>query len=332
MKKALLFAVLLTAHLIFAQTPISDFFSVPNSNYAIVTDAELDQSLAGANVTWNFTNFTAVGMNTDTYASPTASELAAYPGTTEVLIITADNKVFAKDIASTFSVTGAGALDVDLNYINDNALIGTFPLNYNYDNTDNVEGTFSAMGVNGTFSGTIQATVDAYGTLNINDVGEGAYSGNVTRLKTIQNIDLSISGLPFPVGVATQISHYYYDNSTNNLVFRSNTITVSAPLAGIDQTTTLLESFLEITLSSNEVELTSNDLQIFPNPVEETMVIKLNNTADVKAMFVTDLNGRIIISRNSFQENIETNILQSGMYILSIETQAGVMTKKFLKK
>ena len=95
------------------------------------------------------------------------------------------------------------------------------------------------------------------------------------------------------------------------MVFRSNTITVSAPLAGIDRTTTLLESFLEIALSSNEVELTSNELQIFPNPAQETMVIKLNNTPDVKAMFVTDLNGRIIISRNSFQENLETNILQS---------------------
>ena len=78
--------------------------------------------------------------------------------------------------------------------------------------------------------------------------------------------------------------------------------------------------------------MTSSEISVFPNPVESLMEIKLNHVDDVKSMLVTDLNGRIVISSNTFVEKLDTSILQSGMYILSIGTNTGVLTKKILKK
>ena len=159
MKKTLLFTILLATQLMVAQSPISDFFSVPNSTYAIVEDDALDESAAGADVTWDFTNLTAIGTNTDTYTTPTSGELVTYPGTTEVLTITTlgggDNKIFAKDITGAFSLTGAGGGGVDLNYDTDNAIIGTFPLSYGDSSSDAVAGSFTGQGITGTFTGTI---------------------------------------------------------------------------------------------------------------------------------------------------------------------------------
>lgn len=334
MKKTLLLFTSLISTIIFAQAPINDFFSVPNSSYAIVNDATLDQSATGANLTWNFTDFTSIGVNTDTYSAPTSGELSTYPGTTEVLTVSTsgggESKIYAKDMAGTFSLTGAGGTDVDLNYVTDNALVGTFPLNYNDTNNDAVSGTFTGQGISGTFTGTITSTVDAYGTLNMNDLGQGAYSGSVTRLKVVQNLSLTYI---FPnVGTAAQTSYYYYDDNNGNLVFKSNTIQIVVAIAGINETTTLFESFLGTTLSTNDFNLASPEIQLFPNPVEDQLIVKPNNSVNITAMFVTDLNGRVIISKDTFQEELDTSILQSGMYILSIETDSGIITKKFLKK
>ncbi|MFL0354695.1 T9SS type A sorting domain-containing protein [Xanthomarina sp. GH4-25] len=329
MKTKLPFIFLLLPALFFAQAPINDFFGIPMSSYAIVESTpEIDQSASGGGLTWNFTNLTSTGTNLDIYTAPTAGELATYPGTTEVLSISADNKIYSKDISDVLSLTGIAAPDVDLNYINDNAYIGTFPLNFGYSNTDTVGGTFSSAFASGTFTGTVNATVDAYGTLNMNDVGEGTYSGNITRLKVVQNLTLSISS-PFPINApATQTSYYYYDNSNNNLVFRSNTIEVA--LAGINET--VLESFLTNPLSTPNNVLVTNAFTVVPNPVGDVLNMQFNQNETIHSITLMDISGRQVLSVNDNITSISVSHLQIGMYLAKITTDKGVYTKKFLKK
>lgn len=337
MKKTLLLLSIVVTFIGFAQAPINNFFSIPMSSYAIVeSSTAIDQSTSGAGLTWNFTNLSSVGTNTDIYAAPSAGELTTYPETTEVLSIstsgsTDTNNIFAKDIAGVFSFTGFSAAGVVLNYNLDNALLGTFPLSYTNTNSDAVAGTFESLdpAVSGDFTGTIVTTVDAHGTLNMNDVGEGTYSGSVTRLKVVQNLTLTVFIFN---GTVVQTSYYYYDNINENIVFRSNTAVIDFSSFGINETITVLESFLTNPLSIPQSTLVANEFKVIPNPVNNVLNIQYNSPNAIQSIRVSDINGRIILSSNGTSKTFDVSGLQSGLYIVAVQTESGLLTKKFLKK
>ncbi|MCX7550498.1 T9SS type A sorting domain-containing protein [Xanthomarina sp. F2636L] len=339
MKTKLSFLFILLTIFTYGQTPISNFDSAPMTVYAVVTSSgAVDQTASGTALTWNFTDLVADGTTTtDTYAAPTPVEITNYPGTTSVLTITdnsmAANKIFSQNTSNNISFTGAERDDLILSYTN-NAFIGIFPMSYNVSNSDPVSGAFTYSNtplgaVSGTFAGTINSSVDAYGTLNMNDLGEGAYSGNVTRLKIVQNLTLNATS-PFPVTAeATQTSYFYYDNSTNNLVFRTNSFVVA--LLSVNET--IMESFLpESTLNIKANEVALNELKIVPNPAGDLLNIQFNKNEIINSIIITDMSGRQVLSIKNSLNSISVSELKSGMYIANITTDSGVYSKKFIKK
>ncbi|MDV7185788.1 T9SS type A sorting domain-containing protein [Lutibacter sp. TH_r2] len=332
MKTKLLFITLLASLFGFSQT-ISTYNNALSANYTVVTSTPaIDQSTAGTGLTWNFNTFTSAGTSSDVHTAPTSTELVDYPGTTTVQTTTSGStttKLFSKDIANEISLTGAETTDADFNYNTDNALIGTFPLSYAYNNTDPISGTLTYSGTTVSFTGTINTAVDATGTLNMNDVGSGAYGANVTRLKIIQNI--SFTAIIFP-GTATQTTYNYYDNSTGNLVFRNTSINLSVPGAGISENTEVMEVLSNVVLGTSEYSLVKNTLNIFPNPVSDILNIKLSNSENIKALTISDLNGRVVYKTNELNSELNVNSLSKGMYFVSIETNKGVLTEEFIKK
>ncbi|MCB0444570.1 MAG: hypothetical protein KDC68_02715 [Gelidibacter sp.] len=293
MKTKLLFLTLLISYLGFSQTPISSYYSVDGSGYAVVTSTPAIDQTATGNQTWNFTNLTANGATIDSYAAPTSGELTTYPGTTSVWIVTDNametNKIFTKDVSNTVSYTGVERTDLVLNY-SDNALIGTFPMSYNATSSDAVAGSFTYTTFSGTFTGTIVTTADAYGTLNMNDVGDGAYTGSVTRLKIVQTLTLTV---PFVGSVpASQTSYNYYDNANGHLVFRTNNLKVD--LLSVNET--IMESFLPNSLGTNNNVLSANQIKIVPNIVENTLNIYAKNDTVIRSVIVTDMNGRTVLN------------------------------------
>lgn len=89
-------------------------------------------------------------------------------------------------------------------------------------------------------------------------------------------------------------------------------------------------------LSTDKVEL--NDLKIYPNPTTNILNIEFSTTDIEKVKFdIFDLNGRLIKSvskENSNQINQQINVesLQTGTYILVINTGKYTSTHKFIKK
>ena len=339
MKRKLLYTLCLISCFVYAQTPISNFNSAPSSMYTTVTATpDIDESPFGDNATWSFTNLVSSSTATDTYAAPSAAELITYPGSTSVFITTQDSsgdetKIFGKQSGAEVSLTGAEGAEFSLNYLDDNALIGTFPLNYNYNNIDTVAGSYNfdagTGAVNGTFSGTIEVTVDAYGTLNMNDVGAGAYSDEVTRLKTVQIATLSIPPFIPNAGTATQTSYYYYDAANGNLVFRSNTVHLVVPIFTIDDTTVIYESLLTNLLDVNEA--VTNEVSVVPNPVKDVLNINLKTSQNIKSVIISDLNGRQVLSTTQNTSAINVSHLQTGMYIVTVQTDNSILTRKFIK-
>lgn len=336
MTTKLLYLFILIPVMSYAQSPITSYSSTPMSNFAIVTSSSLiDQTAAGANITWNFNTLTATGNSADTYAPPTPAELVSYPTTTDVATITSTigstntvSKLYTRNISNTISITAVKATDLELNYITNNALLGTFPLNYGYSNTDAIAGTYTYSTFSGTFTGTINTAVDAYGTLSTNIPGI-APNTEVTRLKTTQNINLNFS--PFGnVGTITQTAYNYY--GAGNLLFRSITAVINVPLLSINQTSTQHESFTNITLGTDDQNLQTNQFRITPNPVKDLLNLHTSNNEIISAFTISDCTGKLILEVNNPQKSVSIAHLHKGIYIVALTSEKGTTTEKFIKE
>ena len=318
------------------QTPINSFVGVTGEAFDIITaNPDLDQTAAGPNITWNFNQLVLAGQSTSTILAPTAAQLTTFPTTTNVkkftdLIsaTTTFSELLYKNVASEISLTGVTSDNLILNYVTNNAKLGTFPLIYGYNFTDTTAGTFTSGTNNGTFTGNIVTSVDAYGTLTLNNTGNGSFSGPVTRLKTLQNITL-FQGF-FNVGLAVQTSYAYYSGSNLNPELRYTKAVINIPLLNItNQTAIQIEDFATILLSTNNNILTDN-ISIYPNPVNDILNIKSKDNQKVSFVII-DINGREIISKTSNDNNINVSNLKKGIYFVKITNDNSSITKKIIK-
>jgi len=341
MKTKLLLAFSLFSLIGFAQAPVASYYGTNNVVFAIVAPTGVNHTPSGANANWNFSNLAILGESADTQTLPTAGEISTFPGTTAVVTTQSyydDNtsatfKLYSKAPSNALSLTGMDNDELMLNYNTNNALLGTFPLSFGYNNTDNVAGNYDNGAYAGTFSGTINTTVDAWGTLNVAGTNINAFNGAVTRLKTVQNLSLNYGAFP-NVGTVTVTTYSYYGT---NLIpvgiprFRSTVTTVNVPLLSINQTVTQNEAFAAILLGTYQPQQNLDALAIAPNPVENTLNIE-SDAQKIQSVTLTDVTGKIILTDRSQSKSIEVGHLQKGIYFATIATDLGSTVKKFIKK
>jgi len=341
MKTKLLLPLFIISFLSFAQNPINSFYGADNSTFDIVSSTNpLDHAATGANQTWNFTNLTSIGNSIRNYESPTSSELTTYPGTTLVIVnnssVGSTNNIgymYTKNTANTISITGISADDLIVNFATNNATLGLFPMNFGYSNSDTVAGNYTYTTYSGTFTGTLVTTVDAHGTLNLNNTSGGFYTGNITRLKTVLNLSLNYSFFN-NAGTVTQTTYSYYaDNlGNNNPIFRSIKTDAVVSLLNINESNTTLELFAGSLLESNKNKLENISIQ---NPVADYITIYSPQNIDNATVQIIDMLGKEIITKTNqtIDENyqIQTN-LNKGIYLIRIFDQEKSITKKVIKQ
>ncbi|SFD25805.1 Por secretion system C-terminal sorting domain-containing protein [Algibacter lectus] len=332
MKLKLLLLLLVTS-LGYSQNSIPTFESAAGSEFAVVS-APTDQSAAGANATWTF-NVTYDNQNTSDEYSTTDAAISNYPGSTAVINTSVGNspisKIFLEKSGTSISFTGAESNGFTLVYT-DKGELGSFPLSYlSAPSNDNISGTFNYSSYNGTFSGSLVRTVDAKGTLNVNISGLAGenFSGGVTRLKTVQDIQLFISFGGFPVKAAdlTQTSYYYYKDN-GDLVFRSTKIDVSGD--AINDSFETAESLITSTLGLGDHTISDADFSILTNPVKEEL--NINVKAEVESISIVDLSGRQVLNVKTNERKLVVDQLKSGLYIANIATDKGMFSQKFVKQ
>ncbi|WP_298221621.1 T9SS type A sorting domain-containing protein [Flavobacterium sp.] len=335
MKTKLLFIASLITVMTYAQSPINTFYVNDAASFAVVTsNTPIDQTASGANQVWNFDQLVNTGTSTYAKANPTAAQLTSFPNTNNVVVSSVDavqtSEMFVKDVANVISITGIRAAGLELNFITNNATLGAFPMTYGFSNTDTVAGTYVYTTYSGTFTGNIVTSVDAYGTLYRN-VG-GVPNSNATRLKTVITINLNY-GFFSNVGTITQTTYSYYQDpliSADGLLFRTSTTKALVPLASIDQTDTVMESYIATGLSTET--FLSSQLAITQNPVQNQLQLELTDAITIQAIQIIDTNGRTVISKSSDEKSMDVSLLQKGVYFAKIETNKGTVIKKIIKE
>jgi hypothetical protein len=103
----------------------------------------------------------------------------------------------------------------------------------------------------------------------------------------------------------------------------------------IDQFGFAVDDFLVTgTLLTTENFFASN-FSMYPNPATNVVNIKPKNDIAINSIQVTDINGRIVKEINgSVSDNAQVNVsdLNSGVYFIKVQTDAGVGTSKIIKK
>ncbi len=90
-----------------------------------------------------------------------------------------------------------------------------------------------------------------------------------------------------------------------------------------------MSTFNFATLSVNDVQLTENQLEIYPNPASDMINIQTNSNISNVAIY--NISGKKVLQANRTDINISR--LSQGMYILKITSDNGAqITKRFIKQ
>jgi len=108
------------------------------------------------------------------------------------------------------------------------------------------------------------------------------------------------------------------NTSSSTFIFDNFTVEASVP----DEVLSLDDNF------------TATKFSIYPNPASDIINISLGNL-QIKQVQITDINGRVVKTfETEITSEAQINIqnLNSGLYMMSIFTNEGVRTSKFIKK
>ncbi|MDR0796881.1 MAG: T9SS type A sorting domain-containing protein [Tannerella sp.] len=87
-------------------------------------------------------------------------------------------------------------------------------------------------------------------------------------------------------------------------------------------------------LASGETSISgiqSTNITIYPNPVKDILIIN-NGQLKVNKVEIIDLSGRSLVALKSPDSQINVSILPRGIYVVKLETDKGVVSKKLIKE
>jgi hypothetical protein len=169
-------------------------------------------------------------------------------------------------------------------------------------------------------------TINTVGTVsNIHGIGARVeiYTADGIRIRDVRSGEgfRYMSTLNTHIGLGTQ-------TAINNIVIHWPSGIVDTYLnPNINEVHTYVEGE---TLGLQDTELT--DLKIYPNPVgnQLNMETSINLTDRIATVF--DINGKRVLNSKLSSNHLDVSKLQSGMYLLQLESEGKIITKKFIKE
>jgi hypothetical protein len=145
---------------------------------------------------------------------------------------------------------------------------------------------------------------------------------------------------------ASQTTAIQTFNITDSSAYTQQTATWTVPSTGIyhfginnnspvgSAQTKLFLDTLEFTSALSTTEFLDSKFSVSPNPANDFINISNADNTSVNAISITDLNGRVV-KQNKYSNvtNVQVNVfdLASGVYMMSISSDKGVVTKKIIK-
>jgi len=147
---------------------------------------------------------------------------------------------------------------------------------------------------------------------------------------------LSGSGNNYSVAIelnAPQYLHSGISYADGKLTSNSTTITKSELFVetgknNFQLTGTLNFTYIEETGIS---EIKDTSITIYPNPVKAILIVN-NENLIINKVGIVNLSGKVIYQFNNSRNQVDVSALLKGIYFVKIETDKGIVTKKFVKE
>lgn len=167
--------------------------------------------------------------------------------------------------------------------------------------------------------------------------GTGGIVGDVTENDLFNNVPVSDTDVIVSVVDNDGLFGVTIDSSGNIIVPESAepgnyVITYSICDSNDSTNCSTAEAIVVVSELVASEEFNSSKLSIYPNPASTEVIIKVDNYADFSSMTISvyDLNGRLVreAAMNSELQKIEVTGLESGVYIFTIATDKGQVSKR----
>ncbi len=337
----------------FAQSPIiltvddiadiNQEFLIGNSNPL----AGFDETDTGADHIWDFSTLTAITHDTSKWVNVTDTDplyfflwlnadIAQQTGSDIVndLITIEDVFNFYKRDDDQFSLTGiAGTISgipLPIGY-DDEEIILSFPAAYGDITTSETGFDIEIPGVASWKEQRLRTNeVDGWGTIT---TPGGTFE--VLRLRSeINVIDTFIYDVVTLPVEYTSIEYRWIAKENGIPVLQINAIET----LGTETTTQVFYKEGDINTGINYTASEAASLSIVKNPVEDNLVVEINNTADNFTIEIYDINGNIMFSEEEYylsgKNNFTINIsnLTNGLYFISMKQNGRLITSEKLFK
>jgi hypothetical protein len=113
---------------------------------------------------------------------------------------------------------------------------------------------------------------------------------------------------------------------TNIIVYWPSGIVDNIPNPNINETIIIVEGEA---LSVNDETL--SNITIYPNPVDDVLIITTSLDLSEKIATVFDINGKRIINQKLDSNSLNVSTLNSGVYFLRLESEGKTLKRKFIK-
>ncbi|GAB0157578.1 hypothetical protein CHRYSEOSP005_28570 [Chryseobacterium sp. Alg-005] len=279
---------------------------------------------SGANVTWNFSQYSSVATTSQTtYNCPGNSNCSDFPAANK--LNTPGGNSYSYQLFSNNEISTIGGKNTDSNgttlqIFDDYKLEQKYPIVYQQTFTDTWSDHSSPAGTTNT--GTLTVTVDAYGTL-ITPLG--TYP-NTLRIKRVQNITTNVTGNP----TMTVYSEAYSWISPNHigalLVMTFNDVTLTGYPTNHTRSFTFGDNG---TLSTTDIDL-DKQIDIYPNPASD--FISIHSKEPIRNVLINNIEGKFILQSDK-KDRIDISAIPAGIYFIKAELKSGKsITKKIIKQ
>ena len=291
-------------------------------------------STTGAAAVWNFTAINTTTAAVANYSTIVVSN-TVYPSADVAVTASTSDISYYKSSATNLNFYGGdisfGAIGGTLVYTTP-ATYATYPMALNSSITSNPTGSVTALGSTGPIGGTVIATADGTGTLNLEALGAAAgftttskSFTDVVRVKTTETLTGNITVFTIPITVDVKRLNYdYYSPSASRAAILSiaNTSFTLTPAIGSPTVNTIKSVTVQKNynvVSVNESQKASIELSVYPNPAS-TVINFATTSAEATKVLAFDVTGKVVATEILEMGKAKMNLtnLSSGMYIYHV--------------
>ncbi len=284
-------------------------------------------NLSGQNCVWNFQNLMGTfPLVVDSFIAPTAAEGASlFP--TATFVQHRDLYTFYRSSTSPSQTELLGGYTPSLTItFSNSAIIAGYPVNYGYNLTDPVSGTFKYNTTNGACNGNITISAAATGTVQL---ANNVSIPNVICLKSAEILTLSVGIFPF--GTFNQTIYNYYAPGKKFPIININYTTYKLIAGSPTITAFVYGSNTDFNIGMPESQLDKRDYEVFPNPFCDELRNRADNQGEENEFFFYAGNGRLMVKTKSLDDD-KIKALAPGVYFLETKNKKGAFHQKIIKE